>query len=501
MSSVISPVVSIVYAQGGSTAGRIRDGVWSARFKKHLALLFKQVTGEDLKIHSISDDRTIQEEDLKKSESILCVLSGSYERAHPIHAPTHQLLEQLGEKNISLYGKHRFFKILREDINVGRLFPEHRYIPHYSFFDVDPITQEKRYFSHEGGIEMEQSYWLRLIDVVHDLSAIHGYLAHPNEEEAKRKFPINKTVYLAESGADTADSRRALRRELQRRGFRVLPERAFPPRPEAVEKMTQLDLQQSILSIHLIGRDYGRPLPGTNISIIELQNRVAHQHTLNTLRKRKKGEKKFYRFLWMDPENENLDQKQRAFVEIIQSEAATVEEAEVLEVEVPEFKSIVLGKLSALQNTEEQEKQKEIKKDKMGIYLMYDGRDRNDIDQIASLLIDEGFHVLTLPPEGEPWELRKTHQQHLRECDGAIIYLNKATPQWLNTKLQDILKAPAFGRNSDIPAKAALLRSNSPVYKKLGESITVVRYPKGKETISSEILNPFLEQMKLQSHG
>ena len=68
-----------------------------------------------------------------------------------------------------------------------------------------------------------------------------------------------------------------MKRELLRNGYKVLPEKNMPKDLESIMKMVKRDLAASNMSIHLIGSDYGK-IYGTNVSIIDLQNRLATQH-------------------------------------------------------------------------------------------------------------------------------------------------------------------------------------------------------------------------------
>ena len=77
------------------------------------------------------------------------------------------------------------------------------------------------------------------------------------------------SVYLAEVGADLVSERDAIKRELIRNGYKVLPEKNMPGDLEVIMKLVKRDLSSCNLSIHLIGSDYGK-IQGSNVSIIDL---------------------------------------------------------------------------------------------------------------------------------------------------------------------------------------------------------------------------------------
>ena len=53
----------------------------------------------------------------------------------------------------------------------------------------------------------------------------------------------------------------------------------------------------------------------------------------------------------------------------------------------------------------------------------------------------------SLEPEGE-------RQEHLRFCDGVLIYYGEASGQRVEMKLMDLLKAPGYGRACPLTARA-----------------------------------------------
>ena len=60
-------------------------------------------------------------------------------------------------------------------------------------------------------------------------------------------------------------------------------------------------------------------------------------------------------------------------------------------------------------------------------------------------------------------DLRYIHQENLRRCDASIIYYGDATEEWIKTKLQDLLKAPGFGRDKPMEAKAVYFNGKKDV--------------------------------------
>ena len=129
------------------------------------------------------------------------------------------------------------------------------------------------------------------------------------------------------------------------------------------------------------------------------------------------------------------------------------------------------------------------------IYLIADRRDVEATDEIQEYLKNQGFNVVSPSYEGDLVDLRYIHQENLRRCDGSIIYFGESSEEWIKTKLQDLLKAPGFGRNKPLMAKA--------VYFKGSKEIDKEHYEKNNAMVlgnngnfAPDHLKPFLTKME-----
>jgi hypothetical protein len=181
-----------------------------------------------------------------------------------------------------------------------------------------------------------------------------------------------------------------------------------------------------------------------------------------------KDKKPFSRLIWLSPDIKNVTERQKIFIEDIKSEASVYEEAEVLQIQLEELKSIIIeevesgGRFNTHRDVEGYEDPSEEDKTK-SIYLIIDKEDQKDSRKVADYLKKEGYRVLLPVFEGELIDVRYIHQENLRRCDGSIIYFGNTTESWIKTKLQDLLKSPGFGRSKPMGVKAVYMDGNKEV--------------------------------------
>ncbi len=109
--------------------------------------------------------------------------------------------------------------------------------------------------------------------------------------------------------------------------------------------------------------------------------------------------------------------------------------------------------------------------------------------------MQQGYKVVSPSYEGDLVDLRYIHQENLRRCDASIIYFGSSTEDWIKTKLQDLLKAPGFGRIKPMKAKAVYIRGEK-------EGVDLDQFEKNNAMVlgkngsfSPDHLKPFLTKL------
>ena len=444
-------IVLAYVAEGASGETRWEEGL------RHLTTaLLSQVIGSPVVVRPLvlKEGESIAEEALDADLFLAVISRAAATNSQMVEACDRFLRKHRDQETLSLDGRYRFLPVYKTFLSLPEALEYARFVPQYDFCDIDVLTGNPRTYDYRMNSVTQRAYWLKLSDMCYDMA----YVIRRGKQGSAptQQLGQTRTVYLAAVGADMSSTRDLIKRELIQRNFRVLPDHALANASDELEADTYRDLHDAVLSIHLIGEDHGRMLSDTEQSVVSLQNTIAHAHALSVLEQRKRSKEvhPFHRLIWLNPDVHNLSDVQRIFIENLKSEAATIEEAEVMEIPLEEFKFIIrmhMAEFEAEANLEEADDD-----GRRRVYLIYNQEDAAQASSIASVLVDEGIEVLSLSGEGTPSVLRKEHQEHLRRCHGSIIYVREANDQWFGSRLQDVFKAPAFGRTYPMLARAVV---------------------------------------------
>lgn len=477
---------------------------WVSNFYKFLTTLMYQISRENAEIQLIKDD-DYSKVNLDDYVAIITLVTPNLASNEGLMASLNALGKKWKDENkLIADGVSRIFKILKKPFDVDEHLEELEDLLTYDFYLVDPLTGDPQEFTRFFGSDAERSYWMKLVDMAYDINHVLNARITSEDDGSYINIPREKTVYLASTGVDMVIQRDIIKRELIRHGYKVLPDHSLPKEVKALDRMVRDDLERCRLSIHLVGEDYGYKPRGSELSVVDIQNRVASDHTYQMVENNKKLDDKekslFSRLIWVSPDLKNVTERQKIFIEDLKSDAASLEEAEVLQITLQELKSIVReelvtgGRFNSHREIKGYKPAKKEDKSKM-IYLIADKRDVENIDDIKVYLKKEGYNVVAPSYEGDLVDLRYIHQENLRRCDASMIYFGKSTEEWIKTKLQDLLKAPGFGREKPFMAKAVYFVGKKEVdmehYKKNNAMVL------GNNTsFEPEHLKPFLTKIE-----
>ena len=317
---------------------------WVTNFFKFLSSLLVHMNYGDLllELRSLSQ---LKQSELKKNIIVVLVVSPLLAPENKGYQMISSWLKQMATPQKGVQDDAERCLIVHKTIFNFESFPELLSLNNYQLYEIDNTTGLPREINRFFGLEAEKNYWMKLIDLSFDISR---YLSF-DEKRVKEKF-INKrekTVYLAEVGKDLIVQRDMMRRELRSHGFEVLPKNPITGDREEMEMAIKDNLSNSRLSLHLIGEDYGERIKGHDLSLIDLQNEIAHEYTGIMVKENVKNDekKRFGRLIWISQAIKNITERQKIFIENIKTEAALYQETEVLEVDLEEMKSIVIEEI------------------------------------------------------------------------------------------------------------------------------------------------------------
>lgn len=380
----------------------------------------------------------------------------------------------------------RIFKVVKTPVGEGDEPEELRGLLGYVFFEVDS-NGRPREFSPEVTPNKDPKYWARLDDLAWDikqaLEALKAERAETEDESpaaGHEELPLEKKVYLAETTSDLSAERDLVRRELQQRGYYVLPDRELPLTAAALRDAAREHLARAALSVHLVGASYGLiPEGEEERSIIRIQNDLAAE--------RADAEASFTRLVWMPPGLAPSGARQQSFVSELQTNLGA--NAELLQTSIEDLKLRVVEKLTARETAPAA---RDAGDDIKRVYLISDNRDAEDVEPIEEYLFRQGYEVLPTITEGDGAELAQYHRESLVNCDAALVYYGRANQMWLRSKLWDLQKAQGWGRRAPLAARAVYVSAPHTGEKERFRTREVPLVIRNFETFSPDALSPFL---------
>ncbi len=432
---------------------------WVSQFYRNLEVRMEQLSGERVKIwphpsppgSSAVDERVLQH--LPQAKTLVSVVSPPFVKSDGCRREVEafwQTAERTGSLRVE--NKSRIFKVLKTPVDQRELPPHlagmFKLLLDYQFYEVDPMSGRLREFSEEFGEDARRSFLEKIYDLAYEINQV---LKSCKTAQIARAIPsatplAPKVVYLAETTSDLRAERDRIRRELQERGYEVLPDAPLPVDGGELAGAIKSHLKRAHTVIHLIGNRYGMIPEGCEESLVALQTRLSAE----CFRARAAG-----RFIWSPPGLQTDDPRQAEFIRSLHESSVGMEGTELLSGSVEQLKNLVVKHLTAPPPTKQAVAQApdQVKR----IYLICDQQDEQAIEPLEDYLYDGGFEVKVPIFEGEEESFVQIHQENLKLCDGVIIYFGQASAQWVEMKLMDLLKAPGYGRAKPWFAQAVYL--------------------------------------------
>lgn len=442
--------VLIVFADNDNQSNKNELG-WVSQFKKFLGLMLNQVLGEKSKIMLKAEYDNMISPNLNNVGILVTILSKDFTLSSGCMNNVASFYRGI-ENNAK--NRNRVFKVFKSPLSGQEQPSKLRDLIGYDMFQLDPDSGEIREYTDYFSTDAERQYWMKMVDLAYDIYDTLVFLKDDSAKTEVKNIYKRKTIYLAETGHDLSVQRNIIKRELQRHGYIVLPNQTLPGSLIEIEQIVRKDIAESNLSIHLIGSAYGEIPAGSDRSVVDLQNKLAAEKSV----KARENNEEFIRLIWISPNLNNANEKQKSFIENIKRDVEAQEGAEILQTPLEDFKNIMREELL-------ESEERRVTDDPAGrsVYLMHDRIDVQDVKPIKEVLEKSGFRVLVPTFDGELLELRRKHIENLRTFDAAIIYKGKVNEQWVRMKALDLLKAPGFGRKKPIIGKAILTAPGSTI--------------------------------------
>lgn len=473
--------VLIVFADNDNEPQKKKTSGWVSDFKRFLELMLMQVLGEKPNILLKSEYDTITAPDMTNVGVLAAVLSKDFIQSGRCldNVETFYKAIQNSERKAN-----RVFKVFKMPLSNQEQPPRLRELIGYEMYQIDTETGETKEYTDYFSLEAERQYWMKMVDLAYDIFDSLMQLRALNKSSEIRNIYKRKNIYLAETGHDLSVQRNIIKRELIRHGYIVMPQQTLPGTLGELEKIVRKDLEECSLSIHLIGSAYGEIPEGSERSIVDIQNRLSAERSLQA----KQNNSEFSRLIWISPVIANASDRQKSFIESIKRDVEAQEGAEILQTPLEDFKNIMREEL--VESLERKGSGAELGK---SVYLVHDRVDQLEVKALAEAIENSGYKVLLPEFEGELLDLRKKHIDNLRSFDAAIIFKGKVNEQWVRMKVLDLLKAPGFGRKKPIMGKAIYTGNGTAINAESYRSQNI-RVFQGESPNSLENVKSFLKE-------
>jgi hypothetical protein len=350
--------------------------------------------------------------------------------------------------------KARVFKVVKTPVEPDRMPDPARPLLGYDFFKLQPGNGRPLEFNKVYGAEAERDFWVRLNDLAYDLADVLKLLEHP--EPATGLPPL--TAYLATVTADLREQHDALRRELLRQGWRVLPEVELPLVAAQADALVRRQMAEAVLSVHLLGATSGLVPEGGSESMQALQARIAAE------RARDPALTGFARLVWIAPGAEAADQRQLSLLDALRNDPMPAPGCDLLKTKFEDLKTHVVARMQAVQAARAAQAAQAASQAQAPaqtpdgpaapprIYLLCSAADKPAVKPLRAHLFGLGFEVVLPLFEGDETELRAQNDSELRDCVGLLVYYGAGGEPWLRQKLAELRRLPTLGRRAPLRA-------------------------------------------------
>ena len=455
--------IYISYAPSDNIELKENQRGWVDNFKYFLDKVFRQVVGEMPRFLEYANKEKPAATELAKVAVMVCVVSPDYVKKASCIDDILYFYEELQKEGVPEREiQKRIFKVVKYPVPAEELPGGIKNVLSYDLFNLNTTSGQVDEFRDFFSTEAEGSYWLKMVDLAYDMQeALHLSKENPDWKN-QLQVGNGNAIYLAETSPDLTLQRNIIKRELQKFGYKVLPDRSLPGNIREMEATIKKDLQHCKMSIHLIGSMYGEVPKGSTSSVVEIQNKIAAERSnLALILQKKDDDPAFSRLIWLSPELKFLQDKQYQFIETLKKEVEDEESTEMVQTPLEDFKNILRRELNPEERFNTGNNNGFVpdlsrRQATAQIYLIYDKIDRQAVEPIIEYIKNRELHVITPAFEGNLIDIQKQHVENLKNFDAAIIYQGVVSEQWVRMKVLDILKAPGYGRKKPILAKALL---------------------------------------------
>ena len=331
-----------------------------------------------------------------------------------------------------------------------------------------------------AGFKMEQApavLMQSLVDLTYELSV---------QIQTKETSGKKVTVFVAETTPDMEAARQEIIRELHDFGYTVTPSAETSTEYNKCKEETEKMIPSADMFIHIIGGEYGAPLKQSAMSKIDLQHQLVNAH----LSKQQNRSTERCRYIWISAAIKHASKEHLVFVENMKHDSEQLFMAEIVQTPLEKFKSIMMDRLRERENLGKISTNQ--RDQKHSIYHLFEKDDSTQASSVAETLKTAGFDVKQ-PDFSRSFSRMDSHWKNLSECDAVLIQYSGNNDAWVSSKLNDIVKAPGYGRIKPFRALGLYLAQNKS-YSSTGlvKDIMIIRQ---EQAFAPVLLEPFVKKI------
>lgn len=380
--------------------------------------------------------------------------------------------------------KARVFKVVKTPVEPQRVPAPVQPLLGYEFYRLQAGNGRPLEFNKVYGPEAERDFWVRLNDLAYDIADLLKQLELSDADAATAAGNAPPAAYLATVTSELREAHDALRRELLRQGWRVLPTVELPLVAAEAEALVRAQMAEALLSVHLLGATGGLVPEGSDESMQALQARIAAERARSSATAPNLGQG-LARLVWLAPDADAAAQRQRRLLDALRDDPIPAPGSDLLKTSFEALKTEVVRRMHEAQEAQEAQAARAAQAASVAaaaaggpprrIYLVCSADDQAAVQPLQEHLFSLGFEVVLPLFEGDETQLRELNDTELRDCDGLLLYYGVGGELWLRQKLAELRRLPALGRRSPLrasgiclappatPAKQRLLTREAPL--------------------------------------
>jgi len=367
---------------------------------------------------------------IRASTAFIAVLSRSYQSSTWCEKELDVFLDESASVGLETGGYGRVLKVIRfpwlDNAHEGFL-SEYQ---HILFFDRDAKTGQEREFKHTSesfrkAVDKLSFHIEKLLDAV-----LRGM----------------EKVFVARAAGDAAEEREAIIREIKAAGYALSPPPVGAIRRGLNRGILKQYIGQSSATVHLLGAEADQAVREQIDLALEAEKKVIF--CLARGHESASGEQKEL----IEQIRENRWGLRQGTWALLESRSPAVLRQDLIGALAPPRPAAAGGPENAAR-----------------VYLLCDPTTPEDVGFAREVQgrireKEEKIHVDLPPPAADTLSPGANHERLLRDCDGLLLYHEKAPPKWVSRNFMDLLTAADRADRHALRSRAMLVRGDNIAY-------------------------------------